>query len=228
MFTPMAEVTPIAIVEDDDAVLGALAALVDGTDELRCVGAFASAEDFLTACDRGLRARIVLVDLALPGLSGRALLAQLGARLPGADGLVLTALDDEASLFGALQAGAVGYLLKDADDARILAALREVLDGGSPMSPGIARRVIAQLRSPSAPGPAVQEASAHEDGAPLTARESAVLELLARGHTYDSVGRALGIALGTVQYYVRAIYRKLEVASKAEATAEAYRRGLIA
>jgi DNA-binding CsgD family transcriptional regulator len=126
---------------------------------------------------------------------------------------VLTSFDDNDRLFEALRAGATGYLLKDAAEREVVSSIREVVAGGAPMTPSIARRVVGELRR------------APPSADPLTRREREVLELLVKGATYEMIGKALGVATGTVQAHIKSIYRKLEVSTKSEATLEAVRAG---
>lgn len=207
---------PTVVVEDDPIVAEAVRALLAPT-RFATAAVFGDAEAALAAIDAGLRAEIAIVDLGLPGLSGTDLVTRLAASHPGVECVVFTVHDDDAHLFGALRAGAVGYLLKTAAPATIVEGLEQLVAGGAPMSAGLARRVLAGLRVPAAP----------TAGGSLTAREVEVLDLLARGFTYGTIGRGLGIAVSTVQAHIKSIYRKLEVGSKAEATSEGYRRGLL-
>jgi DNA-binding NarL/FixJ family response regulator len=129
--------------------------------------------------------------------------------------LVVTVFGDSAHVFDAVRCGASGYLLKDASPAEMLAAIHDVLRGGSPMSPGIARRVVEEFRNMAG------------QADPLSGRERDVLQLLVKGATYDMIGGALGLATGTIQSHIKNIYRKLEVCTKAEAAVEAVRRGIV-
>ena len=128
----------------------------------------------------------------------------------------LSALADDDHLFEALRRGACGYLLKSSSPDEIAAGVYDALAGGAPMSPAIARRVVGSFGR-----------TAPEQTSPLTPRETEVLELLVKGASYPQIGTALGIAIGTVQEHIKKIYRKLEVATKAEAAVEAVRRQLV-
>lgn len=215
----------VLVVEDDPVVASALQELLGHSQALEAAGVFGAAEPALEAVARGLELDVAVVDLGLPGMSGRTLIGKLAAARPGLAIVVLTIFDDDDNLFAALHAGATGYLLKDASAERIVTGIIDAANGGAPMSPGIARRVLAELRvrRGRAPGSPPDDAAV----TPLTGRELEVVELLARGLTYEMIARALGIAKTTVQTHIKAIYRKLEVVDKAEATAEAYRRGII-
>lgn len=202
------------VVEDDATVAEELRRRV-GESSLELAGVFRDGEGALAALARRLEVDVALVDLGLPGMSGRALIDELRTLRPKLEILVLTIFEDDESLYGALRAGASGYLLKDASFDDVIEGVEQVHAGGSPMTPSVARRVLLEFRAPH-PGEDV-----------LTRRERDVLELLTRGASYPLIGKALHISLNTVQTHIRAIYRKLEVSSKAEAAAEAYRRGLV-
>jgi len=176
----------------------------------------ASAEEALDLFRQGLEVDVALVDLGLPGMPGQELISIAKATWPRVELLVLTGFANDESIYEALRGGATGYLLKDAGPEEIASAIDEVCAGGAPMSPGIARRVLAGFY-------------AHRQGPDpdLTQREREVLELLTRGASYPLIGRALGISTNTVQSHIRSIYRKLQVSTKSEATLVAIRRGYV-
>lgn len=205
----------VMVVEDDPTVADDLRRRIEES-ELTLAGVFEDGEVAIAAIHHGLEVDVSLVDLQLPRMSGRELIGKLRIERPGLEILVLTIFEDDESLYGALRAGASGYLLKDASFDDVIQAVRQVHGGGAPMTPSIARRVLLEFRGP--------EASKKES---LTGREREVLELLTRGASYPLIGKALDISTNTVQSHIRAIYSKLEVSTKAEATAEAYRRGLV-
>lgn len=210
----------LLIVDDDARIREALRFLVEGSGEIEVVGEAATIEGA-----RALLARdtpdVVLLDLGLPDGSGVDLLNGMRAAGRAPIAIVLTVFDDDTHIFDALRAGAVGYLLKDEIVHRLLPSLREALEGGAPMSPSVARRVLESfhLAPPSQP-------TAPEEAA-LTPREHEVVELIARGATYEEVGRMLGVSTNTVRSHIRRAYEKLHVSSKAEATREAMRRGIV-
>jgi DNA-binding NarL/FixJ family response regulator len=153
--------------------------------------------------------QVALVDLNLPGLNGIECIRRLRPRIPSTHFVMLTIADGDASLFAALQAGAVGYLLKTCAELDIVVALRDVLAGGSPMSPAIARRVVRHFSSP--PPAAAPEL------ARLSPRENDVLAALARGLRYKEIAEQLAIGEETVRTHLRRLYAKLEVSSRTEA-----------
>ena len=162
---------------------------------------------------------LVLCDLGLPDGSGMQLIEMLVRDAPQTQVVVTTVFDDDAHLFPALRAGAHGYLLKDATVESIAELLRGIVDGQPPLSPSIARRVLRHFQ---APAPATTTADS-----PLTARERDVLKLIAKGLTAIDTATALQLTRHTVAGYVKDIYRKLQINSRAEATLEATRRGLV-
>jgi DNA-binding NarL/FixJ family response regulator len=207
----------VLLVEDDAALRAGLAAALRLRPHLRIVGDAAAAEPALALLRDGLEVDVALVDLRLPGMSGQELISIVKAAWPRIELVVLSGFADDDSVYQALRAGATGYLMKDASPMAIAAAIDEVCNGGVPMSPAIARRLLANFQ-------ARHEAAPQAD---LTDRERQVLDLLTRGASYALIGRGLGISTNTVQSHIRAIYRKLEVSTKSEATLVAIRRGYL-
>lgn len=206
----------VLLVEDDSRLRSQLAAALRRHEGLLIVGEVEAAEPALALLRRGLKVDVALVDLGLPGMSGQELIAVVKATWPRVESLVLTGFADEENIYEALRAGATGYLLKDVGPRAIAAAIDEVCNGGGPMSPGIARRVLASFHARG------QDAQPH-----LTSREREVLDLLIRGASYTQIGEGLGISTNTVQSHIRSIYRKLHVSTKSEATLVAIRRGYV-
>ena len=215
----MIETAPIQviIIEDDRGTRDGLRLLVDGTPGYRCLAAFASLEQVLAARG-GEPPDVVLLDIMLPGEPGSRGVAALRERWPTAAVLMLTAFEDEDKIFESLCNGATGYLLKRTPPARLLEAVREARDGGAPMSPEIARKVVELFRR-TAPPVALQEA--------LTPQEVQLLRLLAEGCSYQTAGGQLGISINTVRNYIRNVYEKLQVHTKSAAVSKAMRAGLL-
>ena len=204
----------VGIVEDDRSVRENLGVLIDGTPGFSCVAACASAEEAWRRLPE-LTPAVVLMDIHLPGRSGIACVARLKTLLPQAQVIMLTIEEDSEQVFDSLKAGATGYLVKHATPQEILDAVAEVHQGGAPMSSHIARKVVTTFRqSPAAAG----------EEPPLSPREEEVLRLLAKGHRSKEIADELGIGLGTVNTYVRHIYEKLHVRSRAEAVVRLVRR----
>jgi DNA-binding NarL/FixJ family response regulator len=170
-----------------------------------------------TACLAQSMPEIALIDLGLPDGSGVQLIERLQSPGAGTLCIVATVFDDDAHLFPALRAGAQGYVLKDQPPEALAEMLRGIADGQPPLSPSIARRLLRHFQPlPSAAPPAE-----------LTARETEVLRLVAKGYSAQQVADAFGLSRHTVTGYLKDIYRKLAVTTRAEATLEAARRGLI-
>ena len=196
----------VGLVEDDDRLRTDFVQLIDGSGDMHCVGAYASAEAALA----GLPSQapdVVLMDINLPGMSGIETVRRLRALAPAVQVMMLTVFDDTTSVFESLKAGASGYLLKRASVSELLAAIRDLAAGGAPMSGVIARKVVQYLGQ-RGPAPEVQT---------LTAREREVLIALSQGQQYKEIADALGISINTVRRHVMAIYEKLHVHSRLDA-----------
>lgn len=212
-----AEPLAVSVVEDDRGTRDGLSALIGGTPGFRCVGTFASVEDAL----KGMSARVpdvVLLDIHLPGVLGSQGVRLLRDKYPRTQVLMLTVFTEEERVFESLCNGACGYLLKKTPPARLLDAITEAHQGGSPMSPDIARKVVSALQRT---GPL------EKPGQALTPNETRILRMLAEGDSYQDVGERLGITVNTVRNYIRRIYEKLQVHTKSEAVSKALRGRLI-
>ena len=207
----------VGLIEDQREFREGLAFLIDGTDGYRCRQRFGSMEEAIRALE-GERPDVVLVDIGLPGMSGIDGIQLIKARYPDLPVLMLTVYNDDERIFAAMCAGACGYLLKKTPKARILECINEVLDGGAPMSPEVARRVIELFR---------RFRPARDANHGLTRQEMRLLALLGEGHHYKTAAAELGITINTVSSHMRHIYEKLQVHSKSEAVAKALRQGLI-
>ena len=207
----------VAIVEDGRDIRDGLVALIAGTPGFLCTGAFDSMEPALAAMDREAP-DVVLIDLGLPCMSGTEGIRVLKARHPDLPIVVLTIYDDDERIFRALCSGACGYLLKKTPPERLMEGIREAIAGGSPVSPEVARRMIAIFRDVHAP------AAGRE---PLTPHEVRVLRLLVDGHNYKTAAVELGVSVNTVAFHMRRIYDKLHVHSKSEAVAKALRHRIV-
>jgi DNA-binding NarL/FixJ family response regulator len=207
----------VAIVEDQDRIREGLRSLISGADGYSCTDAYGSMEEALQRLDIS-RPDLALIDIGLPGISGIEGIRLLRTLHPRVIPLVLTVYENEERIFDALCAGACGYLVKGMPPAKLLDCLREAVDGGAPMSPQIARRVIAHFRPPHRPAPAGYDLSPHE---------VRILRLLVEGHHYQSAAEELGVSVNTVRFHLRNIYEKLEVHSKAEAVAKALRERIV-
>jgi DNA-binding NarL/FixJ family response regulator len=195
----------VSIVEDDPRVRKSLSQLVDLSEGFRCVSQFPTAEKALA----GLPAdppEVVVMDINLPGMDGVECVRKLKQILPQCQILMLTVYDQTDSIFNALAAGASGYLLKQTAPSELLASIRDVHNGGSPMSSHIARKVVQSFQQP----PRVPEGEA------LTPREQEVLDYLTKGYMYKEIATLLHISFDTVHTHTRHIYDKLHIRSRTE------------
>lgn len=215
--------TRIMIVEDDPVTRRLLCHAVKTEPSLTLHGAFASVADALAWLKKET-IDLLLTDLGLPDGSGLSIIEACRKTLPDADIMVITMSSDEEQVLACIEAGAAGYVLKEAGHIDIVRALLDLRAGGSPISPVIARKVLARMVKFH-----TQETYAYEEnnGQLLTPRENAILELIAKGGSYAKVAEALSLSVGTVQTHVKHIYGKLSVHSRGEAVYEAHRRGLI-
>ena len=208
----------IAVVEDEPRTRQRIADVVSrqpGWVLLGDAGTLAEARDLLRAATPD----VLLLDIGLPDGSGLDLLSDLAALPDNTTGtLVVSVLGDERSVLRAIELGASGYLLKDADDAAIRAAIDELMQGGAPLSPSIAVHLMRRFQA--APGRSISRSDN-----PLSEREVELLRLIAKGLSYEEVGRVLGLKYNTVTSYAKEIYRKLQVHSRSEAVFEARQAG---
>lgn len=207
----------VGIIEDQGDLREGMAALVAGSAGFSCVGAWPSMEDAIPAIGSA-RPDVVLIDLGLPGMNGIEGIRLLKAKTPALLAVVLTVYEDDDRIFEALCAGACGYLLKTTPAEALLASLEEAVDGGAPMSPRIARKVVG-LFSASEPS--------READARLTPHEVRVLRLMTEGHSYKSAAAELGVSRSTIAFHVRKIYDKLQVEGRSAAVAKAFRGRLL-
>jgi DNA-binding NarL/FixJ family response regulator len=213
--------TRIALVEDDIAVRKMLVSLLAADPQYAVVAEFAEGQTAIAALPH-LAPEVVLVDIGLPDVSGIEVIRGVKAACPTCSVLVVTTFGDEKTVTAALEAGADGYLLKGSaldELKRDLGALRE---GGSPLSPLIARKLLNRLQ---ADGAGTKAEAGPETT--LTPREQEVLQLIAKGFSYAETSEICGVSTTTVHSHLKSIYRKLEVHSKTEAVYEARRRSLI-
>lgn len=203
-------VVNVAIVEDDDSVRELLAEQINHVEGFCCVSQHANTRSALAQLPTQKPA-IVLVDINLPDLSGIECVRRLKPIMPGANFMMLTVYEDSDHIFKALEAGAIGYLLKPTPCNKLIAALQQICEGGAPMTGYIARKVVQSFQGVSA-GAEIKEG--------LSARELDVLRLLAAGYFYKEIAERLGVKMSTINTYVTRIYEKLQVHSRARAIAK--------
>lgn len=209
-------VITVAIIEDLREIREGLGQLINSTPGYRCTGIYASMEEALDKIPHNLP-DLVLSDIGLPGMDGIEGIHLLKERHPSLTILMLTVYDDNERIFDALCAGACGYLLKKTPWPKLVEALREAVEGGSPMSPEVARRVITIFREIKPPRQAQHE---------LTPHETRLLRMLVEGHSYKTAAAQLNVSVNTIKFHLRHIYEKLQVHTKSEAVAKALRHGL--
>jgi DNA-binding NarL/FixJ family response regulator len=207
----------VAIVEDDRAMREGLAMLIHGTPSYACVGAFPSVEEALRSIGQHIP-DVLLLDIQLPGMPGSEGVRIFQEKFPQLEIVMLTVLAEQDKVFESICNGACGYLLKDTPPAKLLEAIREARDGGAPISPSIARKMVKVFQQAGPPENFDQQ---------LTPQEVSLLKLLAQGYSYGRAADQLNISINTVRDHIRSIYDKLHVHSKSEAVSKALRNRLI-
>jgi DNA-binding NarL/FixJ family response regulator len=211
----------VLVIEDDHPTRERLGEIIEQADGLELAGCAADCAAARAELARTPPPQVMLVDLGLPDGSGIDLIRE-SRRLPEPpEAMVISVFGDERHVVNAIEAGATGYLLKDASAERIVASIADLLQGGSPISAGIARHLLRRFQQPPA------AASGVEDLPELTPREMEVLLLVGKGFSYAEIAATLGVSAHTVTSHIKHIYRKLEVRSRGEAVFEAMQRGLL-
>lgn len=197
----------VAIVEDDEEIRENLMHRIGANSSFRMLQSYRDAETALEDLPRQ-KPDVVLMDINLPGMDGVDCVRQLKPQMAGVQFIMLTVYEDNNRLFKSLMAGASGYLLKRTSPTKLAAAIREAYNGGSPMTPQIARRVVQHFQQMPEPASELKK---------LSPRETDVLNQLAQGYRYKEIVDNLGISNGTLHSYIRSIYEKLHVHSRTEA-----------
>lgn len=201
------KVIQVALVEDDEEIRANLTVRISRSPSFRLLGSYSDAETALAELPKQ-KPDVVLMDINLPGMDGVECVRRIKAEMPEVHVIMLTVYEDGNRLFNSLIAGASGYLLKRSPPAKLLAAIQEVYEGGAPMTPEIARRLVQHFRQISEP----------QSGLPkLTPRERDILKQLAQGYRYKEIVDNLGVSIGTLHSYISRIYEKLQVHSRTEA-----------
>ncbi len=212
-----AQAIRVAIVEDDAALRQGLCRIINAAEGFSCLASFSSAESALTGlasatCD------VLLLDIQLPGMTGSQAVPLFREKWPALKILMLTVFSDEEKVFGSICNGASGYLLKTTPPAQLLEAIAAAHQGGAPLSPQVARQIVALFQKTGSPEPPAQA---------LSPQERRLLSLLAEGYGYGSAAERMEVSINTVRNYIRSVYEKLHVHSKSEAVSSALRQGLI-
>jgi DNA-binding NarL/FixJ family response regulator len=209
--------TRISIIEDDEETRQILTGIIAGARDLELVSTYPLVAPAIACIPRD-RPDVVLVDINLPGINGVEAVRQLKPAMPQTQFMMLTVYEDPDHIFAALAAGATGYLLKSTRRAELLEAIAQIAGGGSPMSSGIARKVVQSFtRPPAAPKP-----DPEMEG--LSPREQSVLDLLSKGYLYKEIADSLHVSVPTINTYIRRIYEKLQVHSRTQAVSRYLRK----
>lgn len=209
----------VLIVEDEAHTRGRLSAVISAEPGFELIEAVGTLE----LARRAIALRtpdVVLLDLGLPDGNGVSLIHHLRRTKLASEVLVISVMGDERSVLGAIESGAGGYLLKDSSDREVIAAIAQLREGGAPLSPAIAVHLMRRLQAPASN-------VSREHNVQLSDREIELLKLIAKGLSYEEVGRAMGLRYNTVASYAKELYRKLQVHSRSEAIFEATQLGLV-
>jgi DNA-binding NarL/FixJ family response regulator len=212
----------VTIFDDNKKILDSLSVLIDGTEGFVAVAAYADAKDVVAKVSRS-HPDVVLMDIDMPGVDGIAAVRELKTEFPNLAIMMQTVFEDDDKIFHSLCNGASGYMLKNTPPARMLEAIEDVYHGGSPMSPPIARKVVAMLQQKENSLPVVRDKSDTK----LSPREKEVLALMVQGLSYKMMAAQLDISFETVRTHIRHIYEKLHVATMSEAVAKAIKQKIV-
>lgn len=205
----------VVIFEDNALLRESLYQLINGTEGLKCKAVFANCDDILYNIRR-TTPQVVLMDIQMPGINGIEGVKIIRTNFPEVKIIMQTVVEDDDKIFDSICSGASGYLLKNTPPARLLQAIVEVNEGGAPMTPVIAQKVLDKFRRQS-PAPSKELNS-------LSTREKEILECLVQGMSYKMIAAYCKISIDTVRFHIRHIYEKLHVGSKSEAVSKAIRR----
>lgn len=205
----------LVIVEDDSILQENLSRLLSGEREITVLGAYGSAEEALQNLKR-LSPNILLVDLGLPGMSGLELIRKVKAEFPAVEIMVHTIFEDKENVFSAIKAGASAYILKGSSPRELVEAIHNLYQGGAPMSPKIARRLIAEFQT-----------AGIEEQYLLSNREIEIVKGIEKGFSYKELATELNISPHTVHTHIKNVYEKLQVKNRPEALIKARRKGII-
>lgn len=208
----------VAIFEDNRSLREGLATMIGGTAGFNCIGAFPNCNNLLKNISQS-KPDVILMDIEMPGINGIEAVALIKEEFPEMKILMETIFDDDEKIFRSICAGAEGYILKHTSPAEILEAIVEIHEGGSPMTPSIANRVLKMVKQRPDTG--------SKESFDLTDREKEILTCLVKGMSYKMVADACFISIETVNVHIKNIYRKLQVHSKSEAVVKAIKSRII-
>jgi DNA-binding NarL/FixJ family response regulator len=215
----------VIIVEDEPEFRRRFVQIVENEPSMKLVGVAANKREAQVIVDKE-NFDVMLIDLGLPDGSGIELIRQVSQKKPEADIMVVTVFGDEQHVVSSIEAGATGYILKDSTPADVISCIHLLRAGGSPVSPVVARSVLRAIRNRMGTTSPATRSSTPENN-PLSARETEILQLLAKGMSFNEIGEILGISPHTVTAHIKKIYRKLAVHSRGEAVYEATQMGLL-
>ena len=221
----------IIIIEDEPEFRRRFAQIIESEPTMRLAGVAANKRDAQALIDRE-HFDVMLIDLGLPDGTGIDLIRNVSQKKPDVDIMVVTVFGDEQHVVSSIEAGATGYILKDSTPADVISCIRLLRAGGSPVSPVVARSVLRAIRSRMGAAGTVGNVgavsrSSNTENNPLSGRETEILQLLAKGMSFNEIGEILGISPHTVTAHIKKIYRKLAVHSRGEAVYEASQMGLL-
>ena len=208
----------VVIFEDNRSLREGLAAMIGGTAGFECIGAYANCNNLLKNISLD-RPDVVLMDIEMPGINGIEAVGMIKEEFPEMKILMETIFDDDEKIFNSICAGAEGYILKHTSPAEIMEAIKEIYEGGSPMTPSIANRVLKMVK--------VRPESGKWESFDLTDREKEILSCLVKGMSYKMVADSCFISIDTVGVHIKNIYKKLQVHSKSEAVAKAIKGKIV-
>ncbi|MFT3709271.1 MAG: response regulator transcription factor [Archangium sp.] len=233
---PATNAAPIRVfvVEDQTKILKNQLKLLEGSPEITIIGTALSGETGLEEVRR-LKPDVLLLDLGLPRMSGIDVTRAVKAELPEVEILIFTIFDEEDKVLEAVKAGASGYLLKGTTADKMVEAIKEVRAGGTVIQPNLARRLLKHFRvgeapaapEPTSPASGAQPLGEEPEGKKLSARETEILQLIAKGVSNSEAAKMLTLSKATIRTHLEHIYRKLEVTNRVEAVTEGLRKGLI-
>ena len=208
----------VAIFEDNRSLREGLGAMIGGTAGFECVGAFANCNNLLKNISQN-KPDVVLMDIEMPGINGIEAVSLIKEEYPEIKILMETIFDDDEKIFNSICAGAEGYILKHTTPAEIMEAITEIHEGGSPMTPSIANRVLKMVKE--------RPIGFNKETFDLSGREKEILSCLVKGMSYKMVADSCFISIETVNVHIKNIYKKLHVHSKSEAVAKAIKGRIV-
>ena len=208
----------VTVFEDNNSLRKGLFQLINGSEGFKCVGAFEDCLDLLKNIE-DTKPNVVLMDIEMPGINGIEAVGMLREKYPDLKILMQTIFEDNEKIFNSILAGASGYILKNTSPSRFLDFIKETYEGGAPMSPSVATKVLKMM--------AEQSSSAKTESFNLSEREKEILSCLVKGMSYKLIADACFISIDTVRGHIRNIYEKLHVHSKGEAVAKAIKSKIV-